>query len=36
MLWTVLAGTAAGGVAGSLLWRWLRTGDYRIEEDHPA
>jgi len=35
MLWTVLAGMAAGGVAGGLLWRWLRTGDYRIEEDHP-
>lgn len=35
MPWTVLAGMAAGGVAGGLLWRWLRTGDYRIEEDHP-
>ena len=35
MLWTVLAGMAAGAVAGSHLWRWLRTGDYRIEEDHP-
>ncbi len=28
-------GATAGAVAGVVLWQWLRTGTYRVEEDTP-
>ena len=34
-LWTILVGALAGALAGAALWRWLRTGIYRIDEDEP-
>lgn len=34
-LWTVLVGAAGGTLAGATLWRWLRTGSYRLDEDEP-
>jgi leader peptidase (prepilin peptidase)/N-methyltransferase len=34
-LWTILVGAVGGALAGAALWRWLRTGAYRIGEDEP-
>ena len=34
-LWTILMGAVGGALAGAALWRWLRTGAYRIGEDEP-
>lgn len=30
-----LVGAAGGAAAGVALWRWLRTGNYRVDDDQP-